>query len=204
MKCDTVRDLLPLYVDGLTSETSAKAIKEHLKKCKECQKYYNEMVGDLSDVVPKAEVDDVSLIRKVHKKRKITKGVAAGVIGMLCIVICIMLWFWWPTSVKYQDVDLSYEKSGSMVRVELSPGSGTNIMFNGSAQKIKDESGKEIGTRSHLKVISSTRMLKGETGNSCQWEAVLENEDQVYEWVFEFADRTVTIRNGELVSNTKK
>ena len=33
MKCEMIRDLLPLYIDGLTSEESNKEIDKHLKTC---------------------------------------------------------------------------------------------------------------------------------------------------------------------------
>ena len=31
--CDMIQDLLPLYIDGLTSETTTLEIKEHLETC---------------------------------------------------------------------------------------------------------------------------------------------------------------------------
>ncbi|MFQ7549709.1 MAG: zf-HC2 domain-containing protein [Blautia marasmi] len=34
MKCEIIRDLLPSYVDGLTSRESDRAIEEHLKGCR--------------------------------------------------------------------------------------------------------------------------------------------------------------------------
>ena len=40
MKCEIIRDLLPLYIDGLTSIESNQEIEKHLKNCEECQKYY--------------------------------------------------------------------------------------------------------------------------------------------------------------------
>ena len=32
MKCEMIRDLLPLYIDGLTSKESNQEIEKHLKK----------------------------------------------------------------------------------------------------------------------------------------------------------------------------
>ena len=43
MKCEIIRDLLPLYIDGLTSKESNQEIEKHLKNCEECQKYYQEI-----------------------------------------------------------------------------------------------------------------------------------------------------------------
>ena len=33
MKCEIIRDLLPNYLDGLTSQASNEAIEEHLETC---------------------------------------------------------------------------------------------------------------------------------------------------------------------------
>ena len=38
MNCEIVRDLLPLYEDGLCSEESRGAVEEHLKTCEACRK----------------------------------------------------------------------------------------------------------------------------------------------------------------------
>ena len=37
LPCEIVRDLLPSYIDELTSEMSTKAVDEHLKECEKCQ-----------------------------------------------------------------------------------------------------------------------------------------------------------------------
>ena len=49
MKCEMIRDLLPLYIDGLTSKESNQEIEKHLKNCEECQKYYQEMTGGIDN-----------------------------------------------------------------------------------------------------------------------------------------------------------
>lgn len=36
MKCEIIRDLLPLYADGLTSEESNQLIEAHIQSCSEC------------------------------------------------------------------------------------------------------------------------------------------------------------------------
>ena len=40
MKCGIIKDLLPSYIDGLTSEDSNQAIEEHLETCDKCKAYY--------------------------------------------------------------------------------------------------------------------------------------------------------------------
>ena len=38
--CNVIRDLLPLHIDGLTSEESENMLKEHLSVCKDCAAVY--------------------------------------------------------------------------------------------------------------------------------------------------------------------
>ena len=37
MSCDMIRDLLPSYLDELTSDESNQAINEHLRSCENCR-----------------------------------------------------------------------------------------------------------------------------------------------------------------------
>ncbi len=46
MNCNTIQDLLPLYVDGCCSEESAKLIEEHIRDCPECRKILEQMQND--------------------------------------------------------------------------------------------------------------------------------------------------------------
>ena len=43
MKCEIIRDLMPLHLDGLTSEESDQAIKEHLNGCEPCKEILEQM-----------------------------------------------------------------------------------------------------------------------------------------------------------------
>ena len=41
--CNVIRDLLPLYIDKISSEETNKLIEEHFEECEECKKYYEIM-----------------------------------------------------------------------------------------------------------------------------------------------------------------
>ena len=47
MKCEIIRDLLPNYLDGLTSQASNEAIEEHLETCAECRSCLDSMWEEL-------------------------------------------------------------------------------------------------------------------------------------------------------------
>ena len=36
LTCEIVEDLMPSYIDGLTSEVTNKAVREHLSQCGKC------------------------------------------------------------------------------------------------------------------------------------------------------------------------
>ena len=38
MKCEVIRDLMPLYLDECCSESSRELVEEHLKECDCCRK----------------------------------------------------------------------------------------------------------------------------------------------------------------------
>ena len=42
LACEIVRDLLPLYVDGMVSDVSKKGIDNHLEHCTECSEIYHD------------------------------------------------------------------------------------------------------------------------------------------------------------------
>lgn len=46
MKCEIIKDLLPLYIENLCSATSRIEVENHLEQCKECQQEYSQLHQD--------------------------------------------------------------------------------------------------------------------------------------------------------------
>lgn len=69
--CDIVKDLIPLYIEDLTTEESSNFVKEHLYWCKDCYDYYEQSKEDfeksknehlaIEEVVTKVSKDQLSL-----------------------------------------------------------------------------------------------------------------------------------------------
>lgn len=49
--CDIIRDLLPLYVDGICSQDSAKLVEEHLTDCQSCRELLDKLRGE-EEIIP--------------------------------------------------------------------------------------------------------------------------------------------------------
>lgn len=62
MACEVIKDLLPLYYDGVCSSDSSDFITDHLKKCKDCRELFSKMV--------QAEVISNTLYSKTIERKK--------------------------------------------------------------------------------------------------------------------------------------
>ncbi|MGG0716948.1 zf-HC2 domain-containing protein [Robertmurraya massiliosenegalensis] len=95
MKCNLVRDLLPLYVEGDCSLVTNKLVKNHLQSCKECRELYDLMKTpiEIDTAVPdegSEELDNHQ--RKLWKKyygRLIMKG-SLLFVGVYTVVLTII------------------------------------------------------------------------------------------------------------------
>lgn len=71
-ECSVVRDLLPLYLEGLVSEDTAQYINEHLESCTACQKALEEMREDVSptnsEISPQRSRDEAKPLKRIMKK----------------------------------------------------------------------------------------------------------------------------------------
>ena len=70
LDCEIVRDLLPLYYDGVVSEKTSATIKEHLDCCPDCRKEYDELSTDLPIEVSEPSTKNIFMDMMRHQKRK--------------------------------------------------------------------------------------------------------------------------------------
>ena len=78
--CNIIRDLLPLYIDGVCSEESKQLVEEHLKECAKCQEYLKEIKFDIKE----------SKESEINVFKKFAKMVNFKIIRNVIIVICVI------------------------------------------------------------------------------------------------------------------
>ena len=66
--CDTVRDLLPMYIDHMTSEASNESITSHMADCGECRAVMEQM----KQPVRVETAPEVKEFKKFMKKSKMS------------------------------------------------------------------------------------------------------------------------------------
>ena len=85
LDCNIVRDMLPLFIENLTSEDSNNAINQHLEQCEYCRKYLENIQKPIDcPTVPKKEID---YMRKVKHSFKQRAYILSGVITIFCIIL---------------------------------------------------------------------------------------------------------------------
>lgn len=106
MNCDIVRDLLPLYEDGLCSEESRKAVEEHLAACEACRKLLPESSAEAEQEPAAAEgsaaesgvLQGISREWKRQKRRSWRRGILLGMALLLGFALLarplLMIWFY--------------------------------------------------------------------------------------------------------------
>lgn len=124
-KCDIIKDLIPMYIEDLTSEESNQLVKEHLHSCEDCTNYIRNIERDLpnqDEIDVDTEKNDQKLIegikRRVHKIRfvAILIGIFIGIsvslmffnIALVFVVLCIFTLIYLMKKGK----EVSLEKKG--------------------------------------------------------------------------------------------
>ena len=99
--CEIIRDLLPLYADGVCSELSKKTVTEHLAECRECAAELEKMNRKVS-----IEADrDISAIKKIKQRMRLAR-VAVTTIAVILLAGGLFAGFMWAVT----DCSMDYEK----------------------------------------------------------------------------------------------
>jgi len=99
--CDLIRDLLPLYADGVCSKESRLAVAEHIKTCPDCRY----MLDKMGQNVQIAADMDISAVKKIEKKIRIRQGIIIGVALLILVnIIPLLVMF------LSMDCSMNYEK----------------------------------------------------------------------------------------------
>ena len=80
LTCGVVRDLLPSYVEGLTSQETNTAVERHLADCPDCTRLRADLAGETPP--PPEEVKEVDYLKKVKRwgRRRVVAAVAVTVL----------------------------------------------------------------------------------------------------------------------------
>lgn len=201
MKCDIIKDLLPSYIEGLSSNSSNEEIEKHLDSCKECKNYYKEMTGEIEDPLPAAELKDLDYLKKVRKKNIRSVVITAGIVVAVMLVVVSLVAIAFPVSST--DVEMTYQMTDNKLDIELELKNGRDLFFDSEHKLVYDDNKNFIGVEVRYRLIELFRNPFDDVGSRCSIGTDIQNQDSKdphsNTLIIEFADKNVTFVNGELV-----
>lgn len=141
IECDIIRDLMPSYVDGLTSEKTNQAVLEHMEECLDCREMLNRMKESENEPASEAEKKEVDYLKKIKRKfstKSFVRSIILLLIGMGLIGIRT---FYVGRLAKVDDVVFHTQVQGNEVFL-----TGNMIDSNTSVARIAFEESAGIVT----------------------------------------------------------
>lgn len=151
LSCDVVKDLLPSYIEGLTSADSNQAVKEHMFRCEGCRELYSSMCPDEDEKAGETikELDYLKSIKKKNRKKLRTAVlVTAGVLVLaFALTIFSSLFLVGDSNLTYHHWP-SVSVNDGMMHLEFhNPNSGLSYAhWNTKYTGYGDPEGSGIGT----------------------------------------------------------
>lgn len=96
--CNVIRDLLPLYQDGVCSPESCQLVEAHMEECPQCRAEWERMRAPLATDHPQVEERTVaqaaSSAWKRGRRQAFSKGfiLAAVLVGVVCGLVALWAW----------------------------------------------------------------------------------------------------------------
>lgn len=111
--CDIIKDLMPLYVEGLTSEETGREIEAHLEGCGECRDLYKRMKQEVEggkDAGGSAKAGEIDYLKKVKRRnlRNVVLGACAVFLAMVLALSIKLFMIGYPSDsymITYTDIN---------------------------------------------------------------------------------------------------
>lgn len=89
--CEVIQDLMPSYIDGLTSPVTSRVVEGHAEGCEKCRKMLEHMRQPDGTTGGTEELSDRQEIDFLKKTRKRTRGVMLGSIAAALVIVVLAL-----------------------------------------------------------------------------------------------------------------
>ena len=94
LPCELIRDLLPSYIENLTSDVTNNLIEEHLDTCEECKRVHDSMREPLEKSEDIEELQEIDFLKTARKKtRKIIFGISLAVVVIVTALVIAKEYF---------------------------------------------------------------------------------------------------------------
>lgn len=196
IQCEIIRDLMPNYIDEMTSAKSNQEIEKHLETCDKCRKYHDSMKKTLhSELSVKITPDEIQPFKKVKKALNIRNIVLIiFIVGFIGSVIYGQYenYYLYGRDADIDDVRIEYEAAplGDDIKlitlcyqptkehISLAVGyQGVPTDYKEEPLEKRDENNIYMGViKYNISPFAQDRISYGDT-----WEYWFLNEDTLYD-----------------------
>ena len=143
-ECSIVKDLLPLYAEGLVSAESAGFIEEHMESCDSCKSELGSIREgkDAQKGATEKAVKDASPLLKLRKKLALKRAacIAVSVIATVAFLLIVYAVLSSPEYIPYSEGEVKTTETGGGDVIILLPDEATDY----SCTKIRPEPGTDL------------------------------------------------------------
>lgn len=176
-ECDVVKDLLPSYIDKLTSSETNKYIENHLKECDECNNMLKNMQSETGKQEEQTIKRDVKFAKKYKRKLTILKIIVSTV--FIVIIASILRNFIIVTDlIKKSEIYATYENY--YTRTCMYDSRGVVIVENYAKDGIYLGKDKSMIKYEDVPVYKSTEYWDSFEEKSTQWVEYATGEKLIY------------------------
>ncbi len=202
LKCETVRDLLPIYADNLTSAVTSADIEDHLAECEDCREILDTMQSDIP--LKKADEKDKKQIKYLKKLNRRTLKITGIIIGCIVLIIGVTIYACaWGVSPKQSDLQIEYsyyindETATESYVVDITLKNGKGLHFYSNDENIIDKDGNVVGIKS---VYNMRRVLPWFKGGESEDGKIITNSVSVgYDYVGFYNDNTTRDIDNDMI-----
>lgn len=201
MKCEIIQDLLPSYIEKLTSLHSNEEIEKHLQTCESCLQSYKEMTATADLIVPivdKEEVNKLNYFKKV--KTTNIKIIVLSILSVIILAAALIGLFVIGFPVSSKDVSIDYQKTKTRLEIHLTLENGKDLVFSGKSKFIRDENNNVIGSETRYTPRGLIHNPFDDVGKKVMLGTEIQTDlDFPNKFILEFKDKSMTFINGVLV-----
>lgn len=165
--CEIIRDLLPLYCDGVCSEASKNAVEEHISECGLCNSVYQKLSKDTNTpaIDAKEEETKVKFIKDVKNRMLIKKIIIAVVsvaasVGIIFGIYTLCTLPRWP--IAYSEEAFTVADIGDMIAISYNGEDYQQIQVINNITATIDGEEKTITCIRFMETISSKYFTSGD------------------------------------------
>ena len=188
LTCEVVEDLMPSYIDGLTSEVTNKAVREHLSQCGKCNAKLDTLTEPCSEEKIEQEKKEIDFLKKNRRKNIRTKLISLlAVVLVVAVAVCTLPYI--EKESIYQTALLyNLEVQGNTFKVTLVPADRNKI--------ITDVERSSYGLGEYGIEVKGRNRSPFDNRESYTWEYSYESKVKT----FKLGDR-ILWEDGEYISN---